>query len=120
MTKNLTSAAIDGAMDLLDKCSTPGSRAGHAVERVAKLTRGGVSPAVTAMQMSLTDPAGQTFDVRDVEAYRKLYRSTESGTPLTARQTSALLRDAKAHTLRYQDQHGADDGDADYLVPVGA
>jgi hypothetical protein len=117
--KKMTSAVVDGAADILDKCATATTRAGHVVERVAKLTRGGISPAVTALQMTETDPAGQTFTVADIESYGKLFRSVESGTPLTAKQTTALLKDAKVHARGRGAQKSTDLGDAGDAVPAG-
>lgn len=117
--KNLTSVVVDGTADILEKCATASSRAGHVVERVAKLSRGGIDPAVTALQMTLSDPARQTFSVADIESYAKLFRSTESGTPLSAKQTTVLLRDAQLHPGAPEAQERFSPGNSAVAVPAG-
>lgn len=90
-----TTVVIDTATDLLDKASNPTSRAGHTVERAAKLTREGVDPEVTALQMTKNSANNQTYTANDVNAFAKLYTDTETKVGITAKQTRALIKDQK-------------------------
>lgn len=86
---------VDTTVDLLDKVSSPTSRAGTTVERAAKMTREGVDKDVTALQMTKNSPNNQTYTADDVEAYAKLYKDTETKVVITSKQATALIKDQK-------------------------
>lgn len=86
---------VDTTFDLLDKVSSPTSRAGSTVERAAKMTNEGVDKDVTALQMTKNSPNGQTYSAADVEAYAKLYKDAETKVVITSKQATALIKDQK-------------------------
>lgn len=100
---DLTSSVVDTTTDLLEKVSSPGSRAGSVVERAGKMTEQGVDKEVTALQMTKNSPNGQKYTAQDVDSYAKLYFDSKTKVVLTAQQTRALIKDQ-------QDSTGDDSG----------
>ncbi|EGQ8136995.1 hypothetical protein CGI03_23405 [Vibrio parahaemolyticus] len=96
--KDTVDNVVDTGVDLLDKVSSPSSRAGSTIERAAKMTREGVDKDVTALQMTKNSPNKQTYSAADVEAYSKLYKDTETKVVITSKQATALIKDQKEST----------------------
>lgn len=96
----------DTAADLLEKISTPGSRAGSTVERVGKMLEEDVDLEVIALQMTKNSATATPYTVDDVMAYGHLYQDSKTRAPVTAAQTRALIKDQR-------DQKQPD------VVPVG-
>jgi hypothetical protein len=83
----------DGATDLLEKVSSPASRAGSTVERVGKMMEAGVDPEVIALQMTKNSSNGNVYTSSDVDAYGMLYQDAKTRAFITAKQTTALISD---------------------------
>ncbi|MGA1859860.1 hypothetical protein VH569_28070 [Azospirillum sp. 11R-A] len=81
------------ADNVLDKVQTATSRAGHLVQRAAKLRRGNVNAEVIAMQMTKNSPNGHVYTADGVQQMANAYQDSQSKPILTARQTTALLAD---------------------------
>ena len=86
---------LDVGVDLIEKVSSPASRSGSIVNRVAAMDKEGLDREVIALQMTKGSHHNQTYTERDIEAYVKLDKDAHSGVNLTARQTTALIRDQK-------------------------
>jgi len=89
--------AVDTINDVIDKVSTPSSRAGSTVERVGKMLEEGVDKDVIALQMSKTS-ANKKYTTSDVETLGKLYEDVKTKVPITSKQTKALINDTKKST----------------------
>jgi hypothetical protein len=87
--------AKDFTIDALDKVSSPGSRAGATVERVAKMCKANVAPEVIALQMKMNSVNNQNYTPDDIKAYAKLYKDTKTRVPLTKAQATAIIEDQK-------------------------
>ena len=96
--KTKINAVQDAAVDFMEKCSTPCSRAGHAIERVGKLLEGGIAPNVIAMQMTTTSPTGIKYTRANILAFGDLYEDSISGQAMPAKQARALLADVEANS----------------------
>ena len=90
---------VDTTKDLIDKVSNPTSRAGHVVERAAKMTRGGVDKDVTALQMTKNSPNNQKYTTQDVETLTKLYKDSETKVVITAEQHRVLINDQQENNV---------------------
>ncbi|WP_042339035.1 hypothetical protein [Paraburkholderia ferrariae] len=93
---NLTGAFVDGAVDLIEKVSSPASRAGSAVERAGRMLEEDVDPEVIALQMTKNSPNGKRYTAAKVLAYGDLYEDSKTKAPLTAKQTRAIIKDQRA------------------------
>ena len=96
MPERLISAITDGGTDLIEKVSSPASRAGSAVERAGRMLEEGVDPEVIALQMTKNSPNGKRYTVAKVQAYGDLYEDAKTKAPITAAQTRALIQDQRA------------------------
>lgn len=85
--------AKDFTIDSLNKISSPGSRAGATVERVARMRKANVDPEVIALQMTKSSAKKQTYTVNDVQSFEKLYKDTETRVPMTKAKATALIDD---------------------------
>ena len=85
---------VDTINDVIDKVSTPSSRAGSTVERVGKMLEEGVDKEVVALQMSKTS-ANKQYTASDVETLGKLYQDVKTKVPITSAQTKALIDDTR-------------------------
>lgn len=86
---------IDNTTDVIDKVSSPSSRSGSIVERVAKMLTNGVNPNVIALQMTNNSPNEQTYTEKDVNTLAKVYLDSKTKVVITAKQTTALIKDQK-------------------------
>lgn len=93
---NVTGAFVDGAVDLIEKVSSPASRAGSAVERAGRMLEENVDPEVIALQMTKNSPNGKRYTAAKVLAYGDLYEDSKTKAPLTAKQTRAIIKDQRA------------------------
>lgn len=93
---NVKGAFVDGAVDLIEKVSSPASRAGSAVERAGRMLEENVDPEVIALQMTKNSPNGKRYTVAKVLAYGDLYEDSKTKAPLTAKQTRAIIKDQRA------------------------
>ncbi|APP80629.1 hypothetical protein [Xanthomonas hortorum] len=100
-TTNLVGRVADSAADLIEKVSSPASRAGSAVERAGRMLEENVDPEVIALQMTKNSPNGKRYTVAKVLAYGDLYEDSKTKAPLTAKQARAIIKDQRA-------QRGAD------------
>lgn len=85
----------DQAVDTLEKCSSARSRAGNVVERVGKMVSGNVPRKVIALQLTENSRTGTTYDVEAVDVLYNVWKDSRSGTLITAKQTTALIEDAR-------------------------
>ena len=93
---NVTGAFVDGAVDLIEKVSSPASRAGSAVERAGRMLEENVDPEVIALQMTKNSPNGKRYTAAKVLAYGDLYEDSKTKAPITAKQTRAIIKDQRA------------------------
>lgn len=93
---NFVGNVADGAADLIEKVSSPASRAGSAVERAGRMLEENVDPEVIALQMTKNSPNGKRYTVAKVLAYGDLYEDSKTKAPLTAKQTRAIIKDQRA------------------------
>lgn len=84
---------IDKTVDAFEKVQSPASRAGHSIERVAKLSKARVDPEVIALQMTKNSKIGQVYTKDDILTLNKLYNDCETKVAITSAQTSALMDD---------------------------
>lgn len=98
---SIMGAVADSTSDLIEKVSSPASRAGSAVERAGRMLEEDVDPEVIALQMTKNSPNGKRYTAAKVLAYGDLYEDSKTKAPLTAKQTRALIKDQRA-------QRGAD------------
>jgi hypothetical protein len=96
MSKKLTHSATDSVTDLIEKISSPASRAGSAINRVGKMLEAGVTPTVIALQMTVNSPKGKQYTVAKVLAYGDLYEDAKTKAPITSAQSRALIEDQRA------------------------
>jgi len=85
----------DKAVDALEKCSSSRTRAGNVVERVGKMDAAGVSHTAIAAQLTENSPTRKTYTVEAVAVLCNVYIDSRSGTLVTAKQTTALIEDAR-------------------------
>lgn len=88
-------AVVNTGSDLLDKVSSPASRAGSTIERVAKMARSGVVPTAIAAQLSSGSPTGHQYTTAEVDTMVVVYADCETKVPVTKAATEALIEDAK-------------------------
>lgn len=93
---NFVGSVADGAVDLIEKVSSPASRAGSAVERAGRMLEENVDPEVIALQMTKNSPNGKRYTVAKVLAYGDLYEDSKTKAPLTAKQARAIIKDQRA------------------------
>ena len=93
---NITGSVAAGAVDLIEKVSSPASRAGSAVERAGRMLEENVDPEVIALQMTKNSPNGKRYTADKVLAYGDLYEDSKTKAPLTAKQTRAIIKDQRA------------------------
>lgn len=86
-------SVVDTGNDLIEKVSSPASRAGSVVERAGKMREEGVDSDVIALQMTKNSPNAQTYTTNDVEAYSKLYQDSKTKVVITSKQARALITD---------------------------
>ncbi|MGG7605037.1 hypothetical protein [Massilia sp. BKSP1R2A-1] len=94
-SSNIKNAIVDGSVDLIEKVSSPASRAGAAVERVGRMLEEGVDPEVIALQMTKNSPNRKPYTTAKVLAYGDLYEDSKTKSPVTAKQTRALIKDQR-------------------------
>lgn len=92
---DLLESLTDSTVNLLEKASTPASRAGSTVERAGKLLEEGVDPEVIALQMTKNSATRTPYTVAEVMAYGHLYQDAKSRVPLPAAQARALIKDQR-------------------------
>ncbi|MDA8118952.1 MAG: hypothetical protein M0Z85_02635 [Gammaproteobacteria bacterium] len=95
-SNNVLGTVADGAADLIEKISSPASRAGSAVERAGRMLEEDVDPEVIALQMTKNSPNGKRYTAAKVLAYGDLYEDSKTKAPLTAKQTRAIIKDQRA------------------------
>ncbi|WP_396587748.1 hypothetical protein [Bermanella sp. R86510] len=88
---------------ILEKCRGPISRAGHGVERVAKLIESGVSPRAIAAQIEDNSRSGVHFTEKEVVTIAKVWKSSQSSVLLTKSQTNAFIEDQRKNQLCLDD-----------------
>jgi hypothetical protein len=96
-TESFTHKVVDTGHDLIEKVSSPASRAGSVVERAGRMHEEGVDSDVIALQMTKNSPNVQTYTANDVMAYSKLYQDSKTKVIITSKQTRALIKDQCQH-----------------------
>ncbi len=91
----LTNSLTDNATDMIEKVSSPASRAGSAINRVGKMLDAGVPPKVIALQMTENSPKGKKYTVAKILAYGDLYEDAKTKAPITAAQARSLIEDQR-------------------------
>ncbi len=84
---------LDKVEDMVDKVSSPTSRSGNVLNRIATLSKAGLAPDVTALQMKKSSVNNYNYTPRDIAAFTKLYEDCKTKPPLTAQATRALIKD---------------------------
>lgn len=84
---------------IIDKVSSPASRAGHTVERVGKMLEAGVSPRTIAMQMSDNSTNEINYTEQDILAFGNLYQDAKTKVGVTSEQTRALIADTQENDV---------------------
>lgn len=85
--------ASDTAIDLLDKVSTPTSRAGTTIERVGKMHTKRVDKDVIALQLTKNSKNGNVYSETHVDAILMIYEDTKTKVGITKTQATALIED---------------------------
>ncbi|HHT7473893.1 TPA: hypothetical protein ACT15G_005684 [Raoultella planticola] len=97
--KNKVEQVIDTVVgtsaDVLDKVSSPSSRAGNTVERAAKMAEAGVASAAIAAQLSSGSSTGHQYSTAEVDTLIVLFEDCKTKAPLTKKASLALIDDAK-------------------------
>lgn len=84
----------DNIVDTIEKVSTPATRSGAVVERVAKLVEAGIDAEVIALQMTKNSQTNHQYTLLDVATLNAVYQDSKSRTSvLSKKQTTALIRD---------------------------
>ncbi|SDY15305.1 hypothetical protein [Nitrosomonas sp. Nm58] len=91
--ENTAHIVTDIANNLIEKVSSPASRAGSVIERAGRMCEKGVYPDVIALQMTRNSPNSQTYTTNDVEAYSKLYQDSKTKVVITSKQARTLIKD---------------------------
>ncbi|MBD9585567.1 hypothetical protein IB254_00725 [Pseudomonas sp. PDM03] len=91
--QTFTDSVIDTTNDLIEKVSTPGSRAGSTIERAGRMLEEGVDADVIALQMTKNSASSQKYTKSDVLAYGRVYQDCKTKVVLTSAQTRALIQD---------------------------
>lgn len=94
--KNTIYSVTDTATDLIEKVSSPASRAGSTINRVGEMLEADVSPEVIALQMTINSPKGKQYTIDKVLAYKDLYEDAQTKAPITAAQARSLIKDQHA------------------------
>lgn len=79
--------------DRVQKLHSTATRTGVVASRAAKLTKAGVHPRVTALQMTLNSPNGHEYTPDFVTQLVALHQDCASRVPLTDATTKGLLAD---------------------------
>lgn len=85
--------AVNVTTDALEKTSSPTSRAGITVNRVAKMARAGVQASVIAEQLTENSRNGNRYSRTHVEAFVMLQQDATTKVGVTASQAAALIKD---------------------------
>lgn len=93
MAKKLVSAVADTVNNVMDKTSSPRTRAGSTVERVGKMVDAGVSKQVIALQLTENSRRGKIYTVEKVDAMADLWEESKSAVLVTAKQARVLIED---------------------------
>ncbi|MEG8221173.1 hypothetical protein OSJ57_11135 [Sphingomonas sp. HH69] len=86
------------AADMLDKVSTPTSRAGSTIERVGRLLKSGIHPEDLANMLNRSVKGNRRFTPEMVAGFGLLHEVAKTKAPITAKQTRALLKDQQSET----------------------
>lgn len=79
--------------DLLDKVSSPASRAGSTIERVGKMLERNVSPRAIAIQLTDNNSNGNVYTEQGVVQMGQLYQDCKTKVGVTKDQTTGLMED---------------------------
>ncbi|MBD2779896.1 hypothetical protein [Xenorhabdus szentirmaii] len=93
--KTMPEKLIDFSNDVLEKISSPSSRAGSTVERVGKMVESGVDPDVIALQMTKNSPNETTYTAADVKTCNNIYKDAKTKVVITSEQARSLINDQK-------------------------
>ncbi|MCT4628029.1 hypothetical protein [Halodesulfovibrio sp.] len=93
----------DLTVDTLDKVSTPATRAGNTVERIATMIAHGVDEEVVALQLSKNSHHNYDYTTADVQSCCKLFADTKTKVVVTKKQTRALIEDQGTSTTNTKD-----------------
>ncbi|CUI27480.1 hypothetical protein ACOTJG_28265 [Achromobacter xylosoxidans] len=84
---------VNVTTDALEKTSSPTSRAGITVNRVAKMAHAGVQASVIAKQLTENSRNGNRYSRTHVEAFVMLQQDATTKVGVTASQATALIQD---------------------------
>ncbi|WP_071582770.1 hypothetical protein [Klebsiella variicola] len=97
--KNKVDQAVDAVVNtgssLLDKVSSPSSRAGSTIERAARMAEAGVAKTAIAAQLSSGSATGHQYSTAEVDTMVVLFEDCKTKVPLTKKASQALINDAK-------------------------
>lgn len=95
--------ALNFVVDTLEKCSTPGTRAGNLVERVGKMDASGVPRKVIALLMTDRSTCNINWTEEKVGVLSDAYRESQTRALITASQATALMDECARHDDRHTD-----------------
>jgi hypothetical protein len=97
--KNKVDQAVDAVVNtgssLLDKVSSPSSRAGNTIERAAKMAAAGVAKTAIAAQLSSGSSTEHQYSTDEVDTMVVLFEDCKTKAPLTKKASQALIEDAQ-------------------------
>ncbi|NVH51088.1 hypothetical protein HU985_09280 [Photobacterium damselae subsp. damselae] len=88
-------ASVDLGNDLIEKVSSPASRAGSVVERAGRLLEENVDPEVVALQMTKNSPNKHNYTADGVQVLGQVYQDAKTKVVLTSEQTRGLIKDQR-------------------------
>lgn len=103
---NTTSDFVENT---IDKVSTPSSRAGSSIERIAKMDHANVDKEVIALQMTKNSARGHEYTTKDVETCSKIYSDSITKVVVTADQSRVLISDQTSTSDAEDEDNEADD-----------
>lgn len=84
----------------LEKTHNATERAGHTVERAAKLAKAGVPHSVIALQLTEGSSSGQKYVASEVKTLVKIHNDNTSKPNINTKQYKALLKDQHMENAR--------------------
>lgn len=87
-------SVTNGASDILDKVSSPSSRAGSVCERAGKMRAAGISYALIAFALTEGSSTGKIYTPEKAEGLCDVYEDCKTKVNITKRQAKSLIDDS--------------------------
>ena len=91
---------VDSTVNVIDKVSSPSSRAGSTVERVGKMLEAKVPPKVIACLMTENSSNKHIYSESDINAIGQLYEDAKTKVVVRSKETRALIKEQQNHNLQ--------------------